>query len=273
MKKIGLALGGGGAKGLAHIPLLDVFDELNIRPHCITGTSIGAIMGALYASGIKAQQIRDRVQSMVISKGDSFKAILKKKDALKWIQFLDVDFRGIGLFRGDKFIDFLYKSMGVKYFEDLKIPLRVVASDFWTSEQVVLDQGELLPAVKASMGLPGVFTPVTLNDRILIDGGGVNPVPHDLLTDCDVVIAINVMGRMSHDPHRPPNLFRAVLGTFDIMQNSIVKEKHKHNPPDILIRPDIHDIDILEFYKADEVYEQAAPAREKLKRQLERLVD
>ena len=75
MKKIGLALGGGGAKGLAHVPLLEVFDELHIRPHCIAGTSIGAIMGALYASGMSAQQIRARVQQMVISKGDSFRQI------------------------------------------------------------------------------------------------------------------------------------------------------------------------------------------------------
>lgn len=270
MKKIGLALGGGGAKGLAHIPMLEVFDELDLKPHRVAGTSIGAIMGALYASGIKAEQIRQRVDKMVISKGDSFRAILKKKDAFKWLRFMDVDFRGKGLFRGDKFIEFLYDAMGVEHFEDLTIPLQVVASDFWTSEQVVLDTGELLPAIKASMGLPGVFTPVTMNDRVLIDGGGVNPVPHDLLTDCDVVVAIDVMGYMSE--HKTPHLFQAVLGTFDIMQNSIIAAKLKQTPPDIYIKPDIHDVEILEFYKANDIYEQAEPAQQELKRELEKIL-
>ena len=271
MKKIGLALGGGGAKGLAHIPLLEVFDELQIRPHCITGTSIGAIMGALFASGMTARQIRERVEQMIITKGKSFRQLLKKKDALKWIQFLDVDFRGTGLFRGDKFINFLYEAMGVHRFEDLKIPLRVVASDFWTSEQVVLASGELLPAVKASMGLPGVFTPVIIDNRVLIDGGAVNPVPHDLLEDCDIVVAIDVMGRMGADVRKTPNLFRAVLGTFDIMQNSIIAQRIKNTPPDVYIKPDITGVDILEFYKAEEVYRQAENARLELRRRLQKL--
>lgn len=272
MKKIGLALGGGGAKGLAHIPLLEVFDELKIRPHCITGTSIGAIMGALYASGYTGRKIRELVQRMVISKGDSFREILNKKDTLKWIKFLDVDFRGIGLFRGDKFIDFLYEAMGVHEFEALEVPLRVVASDFWTSEQVVLDSGDLLPAVKASMGLPGVFTPVVLNGRVLIDGGGVNPVPHDLLGDCDIVVAIDVMGRMGTDRQKVPNLFRAVLGTFDIMQNSIIAQRRKNDPPDIYVKPDITGVDILEFYRAEEVYRQAADACLELRQKLQELL-
>ncbi|MFC1461557.1 patatin-like phospholipase family protein, partial [Verrucomicrobiota bacterium] len=264
--------GGGGAKGLAHIPMLEVFDELKVPLHRIAGTSIGSIMGALFASGIKGGQIRERVRRMVISKGDSFRDMLKKKDALKWIEFMDLEFRSHGLFRGDKFIEFLYDAMGVSTFDQLKIPLRVVATDFWTSEQVVLDSGELLPSVKASMALPGVFTPVTLNGRVLIDGGCVNPVPHDILDDCDVVVAIDVMGRMGEDRKKSPNLFRAVLGTFDIMQNSIIAQKIKHRPPDIYIKPDIIGVDVLEFYKADEVYEQAEPARQRLKQALDRLL-
>lgn len=171
LPKIGLALGGGGAKGLAHIPMLEVFDDLGIRPHRVAGTSIGAIMGALYASGLKAQQIREGVQRMIISKGDSFKAALRKKDVLKWLKFMDLEFKGHAIFKGDRFIEFLFNAMDVDSFEALDIPLRIVATDFWTSQQVVLDSGELLPAVKASMGLPGVFTPVTLNQRVLIDGG------------------------------------------------------------------------------------------------------
>ena len=269
MKRIGLALGGGGAKGLAHIPMLETLDAMGLRPHCIAGTSIGAIMGALYAAGVSGRAIRERVNTMLISKGDSFRDALKKRDALRWIEFLDVDFGRSALFRGDKFIAFLYEAIGVETFEELDIPLRVVASDFWTSEQVVLEAGPLMPAVKASMGLPGVFTPVTVDARVLIDGGGVNPVPHDLLDDCDFVIAIDVMGDVTQSKGPLPHLFRAVLGTFDIMQNSIVREKLKLAPPDIYLRPRIQNIDILEFYKAEDIYRQVEPDRMAFRRQLE----
>lgn len=268
LPKIGLALGGGGAKGLAHIPMLEVFDDLGIRPHRVAGTSIGAIMGALYASGLKAQQIREGVQRMIISKGDSFKAALKKKDVLKWLKFMDLEFKGHAIFKGDRFIEFLFNAMDVDSFEALDIPLRIVATDFWTSQQVVLDSGELLPAVKASMGLPGVFTPVTLNQRVLIDGGGVNPVPHDLLDDCDVVVAIDVMGTPPEEREKLPNLFRAVLATFDIMQNSIIREKLEKTPPTVYIKPEIHHVDILDFYKAEDVYVQAKDAQEELRQKL-----
>jgi NTE family protein len=274
MKKVGLALGGGGAKGLAHVPLLEVFDDLGIRPYRMAGTSIGSVVGALYASGISGARIREGTRKMVISKGDSFKDALKKKDALRWIEFFDVEFRRGGLFKGDKFIEFLYESMGAEQFEDLEIPLKVVATDFWRSEQVVLERGPLLPAVKASMGLPGVFTPVVLDGRVLIDGGGANPVPHDLLLDeCDITVAIDVMGSLERGKHNIPNVVRAVLATFDIMQNSIIAEKNKRRPPDIYIKPDIVGVDILEFFKAEEVFEQAQPACRQLKAELERVLE
>jgi len=252
--------------------MLEALDELGVRPHRIAGTSIGAVMGALYASGISGARIREGVRRMVISKGDSFREALGKRDALRWFEFLDVEFRRGGLFKGDRFIQFLYGQMGKGTFEELATPLRVVATDFWTSEQVVLESGDLLSAVKASMGLPGVFTPVRRDGRVLIDGGGVNPVPHELLDDCDVKIAIDVMGQMQPDrPGQIPNLVRAVLGTFDIMQNSIVAAKLQLHPPDIYIRPTVVGVDILEFYKAEEVYAQAAGERDRLVAELERL--
>ena len=271
MKKIGLALGGGGARGLAHIPMLEVFDELGIRPHRIAGTSIGAVMGALYASGISGAEIRAGVHSMLKSPDESFRKVLQRKGSFKWLQFLDVEFGHGGLLKGDKFIDFLYEAMRVSRFEDLSIPLNVVATDFYTSEQVVIKAGELLDAVKASMAIPGVFTPVRRDGRVLIDGGSVNPVPFDLLDDCDLVIAINVMGEQ-HSPRRHmPSLFRVVLGTFDIMQKSIITEKLRQVQPDLYITPELIDIDILEFYKAERIYEQAKPACLKLKQALELL--
>lgn len=272
MKKIGLALGGGGAKGLAHIPMLEVIDEMGIKVHRIAGTSIGAIMGALYASGMTGAHIRELVDQAITVKGHTFRDTLKNRNALKWIQLLDLDLKHHGLLRGDKFIDSLYKAMGVLTFEKLNIPLCVVATDFWTSGQAVFESGPLLPAIRASMGLPGVFTPVTMDNRVLIDGGGVNPVPHDLLGDCDIIVAIDVMGDTGISTPEIPTMFRAMLGMFDIMQKSIISEKLKHSPPDIYIKPDITGVDILEFFKADDIYAQAVPARNKLKKELERLL-
>jgi NTE family protein len=271
MKKIGLALGGGGAKGLAHVPMLEALDENGVRVHRMAGTSIGAVLGALYASGMTGRQIRELVLGAVAVKGRSLRELIARKETPKWIELLDPEFGRHGILRGDKIMGFLYRAMGVSTFEELKIPLRVVATDFWKSRQVVLDAGNLLTAVKASMGLPGVFTPVVRGGRVLIDGGGVNPLPHDLLGDCDVVIAIDVMGRMEPGRDRVPHLLRAVLGTFDIMQNSIIAEKLRRDPPDIYIRPDIAGIDILEFHRAEEVFAQAEPARRKLARALRRL--
>ncbi len=271
--KIGLALGGGGAKGLAHIPMLEVLDELNITPHHVTGTSIGAIMGALYCAGLSGNKIRGIIKKMILPKKTSLKnTSLKKvinKDALKWIDFIDLDFKGKGILKGDNFIEFLHDNMGISTFEELKIPLSVVATNYWTGEQVVLNSGELLPAIKASMGLPGVFSPITINNQLLIDGGGVNPVPHDLLTNCNKVIAIDVMGEKEYNPkHKIPNLVDAVLGMFDIMQISIIKEKLNHTPPDIYVKPDISGVEILDFYKAEKVFKKAEKTKETLKKEI-----
>lgn len=267
--RIGLALSGGGARGLAHIPMLQVLDELGIRPHCVAGTSIGAVMGAIYASGVKGSVIREGTDRMLIKDGDTLKEILARKDALAWIRLLDIDFLGNALFKGDAFVEFLYRQILTSTFEGLKIPLKVVATDFWNSTQVVFESGDLLTAIKASMGLPGVFSPVHMNGRTLIDGGCVNPLPHDILTDCDIVIAVNVMGWLEkRKGQKSPTAVRAVLETFDIMQRTIIAEKLEKCPPAIYIEPEISNVDLLEFHKAPEIYVQAEKAARELRNRL-----
>ena len=143
---------------------------------------------------------------MVMAKGESLRHAFRRKETFKWVKFLDLEFGHGGLLKGDKFIDFLYAAMNVSRFEDLQIPLQVVTTDFNSSEQVVISSGELLDAVKASMALPGLFTPVRWEGRVLIDGGSVNPVPFDLFDDCDVVVGINVMGEIRRTRPRMPSL-------------------------------------------------------------------
>ncbi|MEM7393644.1 MAG: patatin-like phospholipase family protein [Verrucomicrobiota bacterium] len=134
MKRVGLALGGGGAKGLAHIPLLEILDDFEIRPHGISCTSIGAIVGALYASGYSGREIREQVANLVISKGDTLKDIMNTKDFFKGFEFFDINFHRGAILKGDAFIDYLSELTKVERIEDLEIPLQIVATDFWTGE-------------------------------------------------------------------------------------------------------------------------------------------
>lgn len=266
MKKIGLALGGGGAKGFAHIPILEVFDELGIKPHCITGTSIGAVLGALYASGHSATNIVEMIGQLIPQGG---------KDSLKMLSMIDphFSFKPKGLLKGEKFLDFLYEQMQASSFEELKTPFKTVATDFWRRKQVVFDSGDLLPAVRASMAIPYVFTPVMLGEQVLVDGGLVNNVPHDLLdAKCDIRIAVDIMGERSTPKDKPPSAMEAVSHTYQVMMDAIAQEKLAHHPVDIYVRPPLMDVEILDFHKANSIYEQGLKAKEGFKRQLDQLL-
>ena len=270
MKKIGVALGGGGAKGLAHVLMLEALDELKLKPSYITGTSMGAVTGVLYCSGLSAKEVRQVISEITITENDTLRDVMTKKRVFKWLNFMAPQFEGGGLLKAENFINFLLESIKARTFEELVIPLRVVASDFWTREQVVLEHGELAPAIQASMSLPGVFTPVTMGENVLIDGGAVNPVPFDLLpTECDLTIAIDVIGRRTAGTDRMPSIQEAIFNTFQIMEKSIIREKLRTTAPDIYVEVEISDIRALEFYKADQVFKQAQQAKDQLKSELE----
>ncbi|MCD4774815.1 MAG: patatin-like phospholipase family protein [Candidatus Aegiribacteria sp.] len=264
--RLGLALGGGGARGLAHIPILELLDEMKIKPCCIAGTSIGAVMGALYASGLSGSEIRRLVQDTIIRKNDSPVEILK--DIRRLVKLLDIDFIGPGVFKGDSIMKYLYDAIKIDNFDKLEIPLKVVTTDFWASSQVIISSGDLLQGVKASMGLPGLFTPVKYEDKILIDGGGVNPVPWDVLDECDLIVAVDVLGYAESVSDSPPNAVKAILDMFDIMQKSIVKARMKSGGPDVYIKPELKNIGILEFNRADEIYACAEASCSELEEKL-----
>jgi len=272
-KRIGIALGGGGAKALAHIPMLEALDELGVQPHLITGCSMGAVIGALYASGLSGRDIRNFIDKLVASRNETWPEALMHKDVLEWIKFIDPELGTGGLIDGENFIQYLHQEIQVKHFSELRIPLRIVAADFWKREQVILDQGELLPAIKASMAFPGLFVPVKIGGRVLVDGGLVNPVPYDLLLDeCDITIAVDVTGSITAPADSQPSFFDAIFNSIHIMQETIITEKLKTRQPDIFIRPAINGIRMLEFYKAETVYQMAAPAKDDLKRALAKML-
>ncbi len=266
---IGIALGGGGANGLAHILMLELLDELSIQPGMIAGTSIGAIIGALYAGGMSGKEIRGLVEQFFISWEEPLFEELVDKEALRWFEFIEVEVGSGGLLSSEGFISFLYDTLKQERFDQLKIPLKVTAADLWRREQVVLQEGDLLPAIKASMALPGIFQPVVMDDRVLIDGGTVNPVPYDLLIgECDIVIAIDVAGERTRPQDSVPSYFSTVFNAAKVMQQAIMTEKLRRLEPDIYLSPPIVDIRALEFYRAQEVFEQAIPARNELRQRL-----
>jgi NTE family protein len=272
MPTIGLALGGGGAKGLAHVAVLQAIDELGLQVSTISGTSIGAILGSVYAAGRTATEIRDTLDEL-FREPDSLKELLNSERMFGWLDLLSVELGRSHLLQADAFVAELIDFINFDNLEDLNIPLKVVAADFWAREQVVLERGPIAPAVQASFCLPGVFKPVVVDNRVLVDGGCVNPVPFDLIReDCDVVIAVDVLGRRYPDEDLMPSYTEALFNTFQIAEATIARQKMTTHPPDIYLEPAITNVKVLEFQKAQQVYDQTASEVERMKQELDRLL-
>jgi len=240
-KRIGLALGGGGAKGLCHIAFLKALDEMGLRPSVIAGTSIGAIVGAFYAAGVSGAQMEEMLRTVRVAEINKM-----------------VDFSGplaSAFLKGKGVERFFHNNIPARYFKDLKIPLKIVATDFWKRTEVVFESGELVPAIRASMSIPGLFKPVKIGDTVLVDGGAVNPLPYDTIrTECDVLIAIDVSGAKTPGGRGLiPSFMESIMSTFQIMQRSIVEHKLRISQPDIYIKPELKNVRVLEFYRYAEI--------------------
>lgn len=175
-KKIGLALGAGSARGISHIGVLKAFDHAGITPAYICGTSIGSMMGAVYASGNL----------------DAVEKLMRTITLGKMANYLDFTIPRQALMEGDKVMELLHEIIPVSDFKDLRIPFCAVACDIHTGRQVLLDAGDVHTAVRASISLPGIFLPVKHEGMWLVDGGLVNPVPVSVVRDQDVDVVIAV---------------------------------------------------------------------------------
>jgi NTE family protein len=266
MKTIGVALGAGGARGLAHIIALQAFEELGVKPSVIAGTSIGAVIGAGLATGLSTAEMKDAVEEIRASRPGRFGSFSNNAKFKFAIALLDPTTESGGLIKGEKFIRFLRGKIKADRFEDLQIPLLVVATDYWRREQVIFNKGNLLSAVWASYSLPGLFAPVMIGKDLLVDGGLMNPLPYDILQPlCDVTIAIDVSVKEAARKSRV-HAQEVLFSAYQMLQNSIVREKLKHSQPGILIETEIRGVRALEFSKAQSIFEQALPAKEELKR-------
>ena len=272
MKTIGIALGGGGARGLAHIVMLEALDELGVKASAVAGTSIGAVIGVLYAGGLSGSEIREQI-AYLTARPDSFEEAFKEKRLFGWLDFIDLSIGRNSIFRIDRFLDHLDETLGISNIEELPIPFKAVATDFWGHQQVVLDAGPIEEGVAASFAIPGIFKPIVKNGRVLVDGGMVNPVPYDLLQDdCEIVIAIDVITPRSPKDEIEPSFTDTLFNSFQIAEKTIVRQKIAKKPPTIYIEPRIEDVLALEFHKAEQIYAQAAHAKTELIEALTRVL-
>jgi NTE family protein len=268
-RSIGLALGGGGARGLAHILVLEVLDELGVRPARITGTSIGAIYGAAYASGLSAAHIRAHTEEVLSQRFDLARRLFAAR-ANPVGHLLNLLPIRTALMSAESLMDLLLPSRVAATFEALPIPLQVVATDFWAQAPAVLSNGPLKPAVAASMALPAIFSPVMIAGRALVDGGLVDPLPFDLLTgQVDLTIAVDVAGaRKREEGTTLPSGVEVLMAASQIFQHTIVQEKLRASQPDIYLDCPVGDFTVLDFHRFKEVFAAAAPVKDQLKRQL-----
>jgi len=273
LPRVGLALGGGGARGLAHILVLEALEEMGVRPALIAGTSIGAIYGAAAAAGMPAKLIRAHTEEVLGNRFDLVRQLFGARAApvQRLLNFIPMR---SALLNPVAVLDLVLPSRMPERFDELAIPLKVVATDLYAQSPVILGEGALKPAVAASMALPVIFQPVSINNRSLVDGGLVNPLPFDIVAaECDVTIAIDVSGAtLEPAPGTHPSAFEVVISSTQILQRSIVREKLRVTRPDVYIDVEVDQFNILAFYSWAEILSTAKPAKDRLKRQLERVL-
>lgn len=277
-KKCGLVLGVGAAPGLAHIGVIKVLRQQNLAFDRIAGTSIGAFIGACFAKDGDISKVE--------------KAFLEM-DLSKLPKLIDPKFNVLskGLLSGDKVKDFLRSLIGDVTFQELKIPLAVVAADVDTGEEVVFQEGSVVDAVRASISMPGIFVPVCRDGRYLIDGGSVNPLPVDIIQKMGAGFTVvsnivpspgqretsrkspqfmrkkeNIFRRWvrrlsttsAREEEQMPDMFSVLTQAMHITEYKIVSSRLKE--ADLVITPDTQGIDVLDFMKAREAIQKGENA-------------
>jgi NTE family protein len=265
--RIALALGGGSSRGLAHIVILEAFDELGIKPVVIAGTSMGSICGACYAAGLSAADIRAIFEAQLSSRTSflaNFAGKLRGNFSTLW------NMRSPRLLDNVTLFEMLLPEALHCDFASLEIPFLAIAADFYAIEQVILDHGPVIPALAASCALPGMARPVVLEGRVLIDGGYINPLPYDVVMGrADITVAVDVTGDPQRRPGaRVPGTMEAVTGATQLLFHSITREKLKSTAPDIFVRPKVGGFAALDYFRIGEILSAAQSAKEDLKRQL-----
>jgi NTE family protein len=293
--RIGLALGSGAARGWAHIGVLRALSEQGIRPDIIVGTSIGAVVGSCYSAGLL----------------DGVETFARRLTRGKVFGLLDISFAGSGLFSGNKLSRLLENELGGRLIEDLDPAFVCVATELNTGHEIWIRRGRLVSALRATYAIPGLFQPVHLNGRWLVDGAIVNPVPVSVCRafGAEIVIAVNLStdlfgrGTVIHDHPadaeaageagargsnrilradlvdgtgtRPPGISAVMIEAYNIIQDRVARSRLAGDPPDVLVGPRLGRIGHFEFHRAGEAidigYRAAMRAADEIRQVIEAL--
>ena len=265
---VALAFGAGGARGLAHIVVLEALDELGVKPVAIAGSSMGAVVGAAYAAGLTGKQLRAHALGVLRNRTQFMSQLLRARVG----RFSDL-FSGLGanpvLIDGERLLDLLWPMQVPDCFEQLAIPFIAVAADFHGRREVRFESGPLAPAVAGSMAIAGLIKPVSADGMFLVDGGIINPLPYRaMIGRAAVVIACDVTVGPIGLETASPRPFEAMIGSAQILQGAIINEMLKTDAPDILLMPQVQTFRTLDFFRAAKILEAAEHLREDVKRAL-----
>lgn len=257
--KVGLALGGGGARGCAHIGVINALSEAGVPIHAIAGTSIGAVIGAVYSAG-------------------DWKAFSDFLLTIKWndvIRHFDPVIPKRGFFDGEKIKTLLKDVIPDPDFSRCRIPFAATATDLYSGREVILRKGDLIEALRASISIPGIFTPARIGTRYLVDGGVINPLPVTVARrlGADIVVAVDLnhyfvrekrtamkfYGKKSWlerlAPTRP-NILDVIENSIFLMQDQLTKNIIEKNAPEYLVRPELRSAGIFDFHQAESLIEE-----------------
>lgn len=293
-QRVGLALGSGAARGWAHVGVIRALEQAGIRPDLVCGTSVGSLVAAAYAAGEL-----DRFEQWLLGMG--------LKDV---VGFMDVSLGG-GLLKGERLMEFLRRNFVDHPIEELAMPFAAVATALHNGAEVWLRNGSTVEAVRASIALPGLFTPALREGITLVDGGLVNPVPVSLARamGADIVIAVDLsadrLGRrltanaraeapdslvaewirklqenlgglipaLSSNADKPPSMYDVLFSSIDIMQVRIARSRMAGEPPDAIVSPRLAHLHLLDFHRAREAIDEGKRAVEKVLHNLRALVE
>ncbi|SFJ61270.1 patatin-like phospholipase family protein [Thermoflavimicrobium dichotomicum] len=251
--KIGLALGSGSARGLAHIGVLKVLKEEGIPIDYVAGTSMGSLIGVLFANGIEPEMM------------EKLALHLKRK------HWLDLTVPGFGFILGEKVKDLVHLLTHQKNLDEFPIPTAVVATDLITGERVVFKEGSAAEAVRASISIPGIFTPVVTNNQVLVDGAVVERVPISVVREmgADIVIAVDVFPG-NNTRMRIRNIFDVIMQSLEIMERRVFQD-HLVSA-DVLIQPDVSEINPAAFTRVTECVKKGEEAARASLEQIRQLI-
>lgn len=286
--RIGLVLSGGGARGMAHVGVIQVLEEMKIPISFIAGTSMGAIVGGLYAAGMSPAEMEKVVTSMEWNEAFKDKpppselTFRRKKDAVEYLIDIDLGFKNgkfqipKGLLQGQN-LNLILKSLlfhteGIDDFDKLNIPFRAVATDIETGEAVILGKGELVKAIRASMSIPALFAPVEIDGKMLVDGGIANNMPIDIARQmgADIVIAVDISTKLSSRDQLTSSIEITDQLTNILVQRNTTSQIKRLRAEDILITPDMENISSGDFFKAIEAVRVGRKKAEEMKPHLAR---